>query len=125
VVGSQTIVSFVAPTGGTAPRVVAPGNLRVATGTQVLVPDIVLQTPLPTGSLSAAELTFTVTVATNTTANSGVLRINGSPTVVVGSGTSVTVSGTVAEIERSLQTLTIRPGEGRHRPDPCHRQGPP
>ena len=108
VVGSQTIVSFVAPTGGTAPRVVAPGNLRVAAGTQVLVPDIVLQTPLPTGTLSAAELTFTVTVATNTTANSGVIRIDGSPTVVVGSGTSVTVSGTVAEIERSLQTLTYQ-----------------
>ena len=106
VVGSQTIISFVAPSGGIAPSVLVPGSVRVAAGTDVLVPDIVLQTPLPAGSLSTAELTFTVTIATNTTANSGVVRIDGIHTVDVGSGTSVTVSGTVAAIERSLQTLT-------------------
>ena len=108
VVGSQTTISFVAPPGGIAPSVGVPGSLRVAAGTDVLVPDIVLQTPLPAGSLPTADLTFTVTIATNTTANSGVVRIDGVHTVDVGSGTSVTVSGTVAEIERSLQTLTYQ-----------------
>ncbi len=108
VVGSQTTISFVTPPGGIAPSVGVPGSLRVAAGTDVLVPDIVLQTPLPTGALTTAETTFTVTIATNTTANSGVVRIGGIHTVAVGSGTSVTVSGTVAEIERSLQTLTYQ-----------------
>ena len=49
VAGTQNIISFVAPTGGMAPSVVVQDHLRVATGVEVLVPDIVLQTPLPTG----------------------------------------------------------------------------
>jgi T5SS/PEP-CTERM-associated repeat protein len=108
VVGSQTIISFVAPTGGIAPGVFVPGNLRGTAGTRVLVPDIVLRTPLPAGTLTTAELTFGVTIATNTTLGSGVVRVDGFTTTVVGDGTSVSFSGTLDEIERTLKTLTYQ-----------------
>jgi T5SS/PEP-CTERM-associated repeat protein len=107
-VSAGNTISFVAPAGGIAPGVFAPGNLRGAAGTHVLVPDIVLQTPLPAGTLTTAELTFGVTIATNTTAGSGVVRIDGFTTVVVGDGTSVSFSGTLDEIERTLKTLTYQ-----------------
>ena len=106
VVGSTTTISFVPPSGGIAPGVLAPGTLRGAIGVRVLVPDIVLRTPLPTGSIPLNEMTYTVTIATNTAAGSGVLRVDGVTTVAVGGGTQVTLSGTLDQIERSLQSLT-------------------
>ena len=42
VVGSTTTISFVAPSGGIAPGVLAPGTLRGAIGVRVLVPDLSL-----------------------------------------------------------------------------------
>ena len=108
VVGSTTAISFVPPSGGIAPGVLAPDTLRGAIGARVLVPDIVLQTPLPTGSIPLNEMTYTVTIATNTAVGSGVLRIDGVTTVDVGGGTQVSISGTLAQIERSLQSLTYQ-----------------
>ena len=108
VVGSTTAISFVPPSGGIAPGVLAPDTLRGAIGARVLVPDIVLQTPLPTGSIPLNEMTYTVTIATNTAVGSGVLRIDGVTTVDVGGGTQVSISGTLAQVERSLQSLTYQ-----------------
>jgi T5SS/PEP-CTERM-associated repeat protein len=108
VVGSTTAISFVPPSGGIAPGVLAPDTLRGAIGARVLVPDIVLQTPLPTGSIPLNEMTYTVTIVTNTAVGSGVLRIDGVTTIDVGGGTQVSISGTLAQIERSLQSLTYQ-----------------
>jgi T5SS/PEP-CTERM-associated repeat protein len=105
---TQSTISFVAPSGGIAPGVLAPDTLRGAIGVRVLVPDIVLQTPLPTGSIPLNEMTYTVTITTNTAVGSGVLRIDGVTTVDVGGGTQVSISGTLAQIERSLQSLTYQ-----------------
>ncbi|HZB55936.1 MAG TPA: hypothetical protein VE527_20055, partial [Reyranella sp.] len=112
--GTSVVISFVAPGGGIAPGVFVPATLHgTAGGVRVLVPDIVLKTPLAEG-VSAGSETYSVTVQTTGT---GFVRIAGFDTVPVGGGTSVTIPNvatttstvnatTLAQIEQYLQTLT-------------------
>jgi T5SS/PEP-CTERM-associated repeat protein len=112
--GTSVVINFVAPTGGIAPGVFVPATLHgTAGGVRVLVPDIVLKTPLADG-VSAGSETYSVTVQTTGT---GFVRIEGFDTVAVGGGTSVTIPNvatttstaratTLAQIEQYLQTLT-------------------
>ena len=110
--GTSVTVSFVAPSGGIAPGVSAPATLHGTTGgVRVMVPDIVLQTPLVQGG-SAGTATYSVTIETII----GVVRIAGFDTVDVGGGTRVTIPNvatttqttlatTLAQVEQYLETL--------------------
>lgn len=112
--GTSVVITFVAPSGGIAPGVFVPATLHgTAGGVRVLVPDIVLKTPLADG-VNAGSETYSVTVQTTGT---GFVRIEGFDTVAVGGGTSVTIPNvatttstaqatTLAQIEQYLQTLT-------------------
>jgi T5SS/PEP-CTERM-associated repeat protein len=112
--GTSVVISFVAPAGGIAPGVFVPATLHgTAGGVHVLVPDIVLKTPLA-NNVSAGSETYSVTVQTTGT---GFVRIDGFDTVPAGGGTSVTIPNvatttstaqatTLAQIEQYLQTLT-------------------
>jgi T5SS/PEP-CTERM-associated repeat protein len=94
VVGTQTTIGF-APLATMAPDVSAPMTLRGHAGTHVLVPDIVLDTPIPTSD-DAGTATYTVTV----TATSGKVSIGtGAPAA------SVSETGTLSQLEQELQTL--------------------
>jgi len=113
--GTSVIVSFVAPSGGIAPGVSAPDTMHgTAGGVRVLVPDVVLQTPLAQG-VSPGTATYSITVE----ANSGIVRVEGFATVDVGAGTRITIPNvattssttlatTLAQIEQYLQTLTYQ-----------------
>ncbi|GEP58585.1 beta strand repeat-containing protein [Reyranella soli] len=109
---SSAIISFVAPSGGIAPGVSGPGTLRGAVDTKVLVPDVVLQTPLAQG-VSPGAATYSVVVQ----ATGGEVAVEGFTTDHAGAGSSVTIPNvatttatslatTLAQIERYLQTLT-------------------
>ena len=106
-VAGQSIISFVAPTAaGVLPSAAAPATLEGAVGMSVLVPDIVLNTPVP--SPTPPDTSIQVTLA----ATAGTLSAgdNNNFTTVTGNNTdTLTLSGeTLATIERSLQTLTYK-----------------
>jgi T5SS/PEP-CTERM-associated repeat protein len=103
---AKSAITFVAPSAaGVAPSVVAPAALRGAAGTAVLVPDVVLDAPLPASPLTDI---FSVTL----TAGTGRLSAqdeNGNTTVITGNdSTNLTLSGTLGAIEQTLQTLTYK-----------------
>jgi T5SS/PEP-CTERM-associated repeat protein len=106
VVGTQSTITFVAPSAaGVAPSVVAPAALRGAAGTAVLVPDVVLDAPLPASPLTDI---FGVTLTTGTGKLSAQDE-NGNTTVITGNdSTNLTLSGTLGAIEQTLQTLTYK-----------------
>ena len=92
--GTETTIGF-APLATMAPDVSAPATLRGHAGTHVLIPDIVLETPIPT-SADAGTATYTITVA----ATSGKVSVGtGAP------ATSVSETGTLSHLEQLLQTL--------------------
>src|SRR5215831_4129992 len=103
----STVIGFVAPAAGLAPTVTAPSDLEGAAqvgapGFPVGVPDIVVNTPQASFLASAPTLDVELVAA-------GTLSVgdDNGHTTVVGNGTStVTLSGTVDAVERSLQTLT-------------------
>jgi T5SS/PEP-CTERM-associated repeat protein len=113
-VSSGNTITFVAAGAGVAPSVVAPGTLEGAAGAPVLVPNVVVETPLPASPPSTQ--TFTVTVKSGI--GLGLLSAgddNGN--VIVGGNHSTTLtltsspsptfpSGSLGAIERALQTLT-------------------
>jgi T5SS/PEP-CTERM-associated repeat protein len=106
--GTSVVISFVAPSGGIAPSVKVPGELRGADGVKVLVPDIVLKTPLAAG-VSPGSATYAVTVQ----ATNGAVRIEGFTTVDLGGGATkvdipLTSTTTLAKLEQYLQTLTYQ-----------------
>jgi T5SS/PEP-CTERM-associated repeat protein len=100
--GAQSTITFVAPSGGIAPSVAAPGQLRGAVGTAVLVPDIVLETPLPATSPGDMTVRVTLTAVGKLSA----LDDNGSTTVTGNNSSTLGLSGRLGAVERSLQTLT-------------------
>jgi T5SS/PEP-CTERM-associated repeat protein len=98
--GAQSTISFVAASSaGVLPSVVAPASLQSAAGTAVLVPDIVLVTPLP--ATPPSDMNVTVTIA----AGAGALTAI-DPNGIISIGPTVTLTGTLGAVERSLQTLT-------------------
>ena len=106
--GTSAVISFVAPAGGIAPDVSGPPELRGAAGVAVLVPDVVLQTPLASG-LSPGAATYAVTVQ----ATNGIVRIEGFSTVELGGGASkvdipLSLTTDLAKLEQYLQTLTYQ-----------------
>jgi fibronectin-binding autotransporter adhesin len=122
--GTSVVITFVAPAGGIAPGVFAPGASTAgaagtlhgtAGGVRVLVPDVVLQAPLASG-VSPGAATYSVTIE----ANIGVVRVNGFTTVDgggtvtrvtipnVATTTATTNATTLAQIEQYLQTLTYQ-----------------
>ncbi|MBV8409164.1 MAG: hypothetical protein JOY64_16155 [Alphaproteobacteria bacterium] len=107
--GSDTIVTFVAPAAGLAPSVAAPTTLEGAAGTAVSVPGIVINTPLP--STPPSDMTVTVAL----TAGTGTLFANddNGNTFITGVGSSITLSGTLGAVERSLQSLTYTAATGQ------------
>jgi len=103
--GAATTITFAAPSSGEAPGVVAPATLEAAPGIAVPVPDIVLQTPFPPSS--PTDTTIDVTI----TAGSGTLAAGTSAddaTLTQNSPQSLTLTGTIDAVERSLQTLTYQ-----------------
>jgi T5SS/PEP-CTERM-associated repeat protein len=107
-------ITFTAPPGGAAPRVVAPGTLEGAAGAPVLVPNIVVETPLP----ASPPTTQTITVTLHSGTGLGLLSAgNDNGNVIVGGNHTTTLtltssssptfpSGSLGAIERALQTLT-------------------
>lgn len=114
--GTSVIVSFAAPSGGIQPGVFAPGTLHgTAGGVRVVVPDVVLQTPLAEDA-SPGTATYSLVVE----ANRGIVRIAGFDTVDLGGGatritipnvaatTTTALATTLAQVEQYLQTLTYQ-----------------
>jgi T5SS/PEP-CTERM-associated repeat protein len=102
---SASTIGFVAPPAGVLPSVSAPKTLAGAAGAAVLVPDVVLRTPLP--PTLPSDLTITVTL----TATHGTLTVGTDDGFVTpsGNGTStVTISGALDQIERCLLGLTYK-----------------
>ena len=105
IVTSGNIITFVAPTpAGVAPSVTAPLTLQGSDGVPVLVPGIVLNTPLPATAPSDLTVTVTLTAAGKLSAGNN----HGQTTVGGNNTTTLTLSGLVADVERSLQTLTYK-----------------
>src|SRR5262249_33379886 len=105
--GNDTNVTFVAPAAGAQPSIAPPPNFEGAAGTAVLVPDIVINMPLPATPPSDLSVTLTLksTSATPGTFLVGTDNGNTSVNYTLG-GTMVTLKGTLGAVERSLQTLT-------------------
>ena len=106
-VAGQSIISFVAPTGaGVLPSAAAPATLEGAVGVSVLVPDIVLNTPIPSPTPPDTSIQVTLAAAAGTLSAGD----NNTFTTVTGNNSdTLTLSGeTLATIERSLQTLTYK-----------------
>ncbi|MBI2740861.1 MAG: hypothetical protein HYX38_30540 [Rhodospirillales bacterium] len=115
--GTSVIVTFVAQPGGVAPTVSSPTLLRGTEGVQVVVPDVVLRTPLLQND-SPGTTTYSVTIE----ANDGVVRVAGFTHVELGGGrtgiiipnvavtpaTGPMPATTLAQIEQYLQTLTYQ-----------------
>jgi T5SS/PEP-CTERM-associated repeat protein len=100
VVSSGNVISFVAASSaGVLPSVAAPLTLQGSAGVAVLVPDIVLVTPLP--ATAPGDMNVTVTIA----AGAGALTAI-DPDGIISFGPTVTLTGTLGAVERSLQTLT-------------------
>jgi hypothetical protein len=97
---AQTTITFVTQTSvGLLPGVVAPPTLSGAVGTPVSVPDVILLMPFPAAPPS--DMTVTVKV----TAGAGELTaVDGVGLITFGS--TITLTGTLGQVERSLQTLT-------------------
>jgi T5SS/PEP-CTERM-associated repeat protein len=103
-------ITFVAPPAGLLPSVTAPTTLEGAARAPVLVPDIVLETPLP--ATPPADMTVTATLTTGT----GILAAgddNGNTTVNGNNSTTLALSGTLGEVESSLETLTYKAVDGQ------------
>src|SRR5262249_24612890 len=101
--GSSAIISFVAPSGGIAPGVSAPATLALAIGIPVFVPDIVLQAALPASPAPVAP-SFTVVVTANAGGKVAVEGTHFEP--------SITLTGTLGELETLLKTLMYSAGAG-------------
>jgi T5SS/PEP-CTERM-associated repeat protein len=100
VVSGQSTIRFVAPTAGLLPSIAAPPSFSGAVGTAVLVPGIVVNAPFPLTLPNDQNVTVTVTA---TGADVGTLSaVFGGTTVL---GTSLTLTGTLGTVERSLRTL--------------------
>ena len=109
---AESTVTFVAPGSGVLPSVTAPAALEGAAGAPVLVPDIVLAAPLPASPPSDMTVGVTLVAGTGTLAagdDNGNTSVNYS---VHGPGTTLTLSGTLGAVERSLQTLHLYGGGG-------------
>ena len=105
-VSGGNIITFVSPSApAVLPGAVAPGTLRGAIGTAVLVPDVVVLTPLT--SPASGDTSVTVTL----TAPGGRLSAgndNGQTAVTGNNSATLKLVGTLDQVERSLQTLTYR-----------------
>ena len=102
VISSGNTITFVAPPAELLPRVVAPATLQGSAQVAVLVPDIVLETPLPASAPSNTTVTVTLSAAT------GALSANNDNgnTAITGNGLkSLKLVGSLDAVERSLQTL--------------------
>jgi hypothetical protein len=96
-------VMFVAKGTGQRPSVTAPATLHAAPGLAVLVPDIVLATPLPQNPINNNTVLVTVT------AHSGGLAAqtdDGNTTITQLDPRTLELAGTLGAVESSLQTLT-------------------
>lgn len=96
-------VTFVAKGTGQRPSVTAPATLHAAPGLAVLVPDIVLATPLPQNPINNN------TVLVSVTAHSGGLAAqtdDGNTTITQLDPRTLELAGTLGAVESSLQTLT-------------------
>ena len=101
--GTSIVVGFVAPSAGIAPQVSAPDTLALAVGTPVFVPGVVLQAPLPSNT-APASVSFTVTVTANA---GGKVSVEGTRFE-----SSITLTGTLGELQTQLQTLMYSAGAG-------------
>ncbi len=110
--GAESTVSFVAPAAGLLPSVTAPAALEGAAGAPVLVPDIVIAAPLPASPPSDMTIGVTLAAVTGTLA-AGDDNGNTSVNYSVGGGSTLTLSGTLGAVERSLQTLTYTGAAGQ------------
>ena len=106
---SESIIGFVAPAGGLKPNVSAPATLEGSANNAVLVPDIVINAPFPSTLPANQDITVTLTAAsgTLTAGTAGTLDGSGNPVAITNNGTSsITITGTLGQVERSLQDLT-------------------
>jgi T5SS/PEP-CTERM-associated repeat protein len=108
VLTSANTIRFVAPTAaGVLPGIVAPATLEGAfnttlgVGVPVLVPDIVVNMPFP--ATLPSDTTVTVTLKTTGSIPGTLSALFGGITVI---GPTLTLSGTLDTVERSLRTLT-------------------
>jgi hypothetical protein len=102
----QTVVSFVSPTTTPVrPSITAPSDVQGSVGVPVLIPNIVLNTPMPSPTAPAVSTLVTVALSVASgTLSAGTANGN---TSVNGNGTgSIALSGTLDAVESSLQTLT-------------------
>jgi hypothetical protein len=110
------VIAFVAPALGLPPSVTAPGELEGAArvgapGFPVVVPNIVVNTPLASilDTAPTLELKLVAAGTLGATGENGTIGDDGKGTLAIvnGSGTStLTLSGRLGQVERSLQTLT-------------------
>lgn len=100
--GAPIVIAFVAEPGVTKPGVSGPATLALVPGKQVWVPDVVLQTPLPSVPAPGGTI-FTVTVEANVTSPgaSGTVAVEGVP-----AASTITFTGTLSQLTTHLETLT-------------------
>ena len=109
--GAQSTITFVAPSTGAPPTVRAPTTLAGAADTAVLVPGIVLSVPLPAST--PADTTITVTLAAKTGTLSAGNDDNQVTVEHVLNIRTLSLTGTLAAVETSLQSLTYQAVAGK------------
>lgn len=98
-----TTISFVAPPGGVVPSVTAPAILEATPGVAVPVPDIVVNAPFP--AVTPADTDIVVSLATEG-GTLGVATAADDAAVTQNDSQSLTLTGTLDAVERSLASLT-------------------
>ncbi|GEP58434.1 beta strand repeat-containing protein [Reyranella soli] len=107
------IITFAPLSPGIAPSVVVPqaASLQGAVDRDVLVPNIVLEMPIPDGTiLPIAEITVTLTTTAGTGGRLLASDVTGNGTITItGNNTgTLTLAGSLFAVEQSLQTLTYK-----------------
>jgi hypothetical protein len=102
---TTTTVSFVAHGLGATPTVYAPPTLQAVVGSNVLVPNITLATPLPASPGDNDTIIVTLIAGTGTlSAGSD----NGNTTISQPDSQTLILSGTLGAVETSLQSLSYQ-----------------
>lgn len=107
------IITFAPLSPGIAPSVVVPqaASLQGAVDRDVLVPNIVLEMPVPDGTiLPIQEITVTLTTTAGTGGRLSASDVTGAGTITItGNNTgALTLAGSPFAVEQSLQTLTYK-----------------
>ena len=102
---TTTTVSFVAHGLGAPPTVSAPSTLQAVVGSNVLVPNITLATPLPASPGDNDTIIVTLIAGTGTlSAGSD----NGNTTISQPNSQTLILAGTLGAVETSLQSLSYQ-----------------